>query len=85
MTHTTSSASASTSSSRHVALVGSTIAFFVLGARQRRLTERVPRNQLAAVPADGARPLGSDDGGDPSAPTTTGAIPLTTSDELVDS
>ena len=67
-----------------VALVGSTIAFFVLGARQRRLTEHVPRNQLAAVSANGEDPSATDDGGDPSVPPN-GGDPPEASDELVDS
>ena len=52
-------------------LVGSTIGFFLLGARQRRLTEHVPRNQLAAVVPDGGDPSALTDGGDP--PGTTDA------------
>ena len=52
-------------------LVGSTIGFFLLGARQRRLTEHVPRNQLAAIVPDGGDPSALTDGGDP--PGTTDA------------
>jgi len=48
-----------------VALVASTIIFFWLGARQRRLPVHVPRHELAAVPATGGEPSEPDDGGDP--------------------
>ena len=52
-----------------VALVASTILFIWLGARQRRLPVHVPRNELAAVPANGGDPSSSDAGGDPSEPS----------------
>lgn len=48
-----------------VALVASTIIFFWLGARQRGLPVRVPRNELAAAPAKGGDPSEVDAGGDP--------------------
>ncbi|MGC4173725.1 prolipoprotein diacylglyceryl transferase [Demequina sp.] len=49
-----------------VVLVASTIIFFWLGARQRRLSVHVPRNELAAAPANGGDPSTDDAGGDPS-------------------
>lgn len=52
-----------------IALVGSTIMFFWLGARQRRLAVHVPRNQLAATVPNGGDPSVASDGGDPPATT----------------
>jgi prolipoprotein diacylglyceryl transferase len=48
-----------------VVLVASTIIFFWLGARQRRLAVHVPRHILAAPPSDGGDPSVPADGGDP--------------------
>jgi prolipoprotein diacylglyceryltransferase len=47
------------------ALVGSSILFFWLGARQRRLATHVPRNQLAATAPAGGDPSADSDGGEP--------------------
>ena len=77
-----------------IALVGATIMFVWLGARQGLLDERVPRNQLAAVNAgtvDAAEVDAAeldaadveDNGGDPSA-TTDGGDPPATTDEASD-
>jgi len=48
-----------------VALVASTIVFFWLGARQRRLAIHVPRHLLAASATDGGEPSEPDGGGEP--------------------
>lgn len=56
-----------------VVLAASTIIFFWLGARQRRLPVHVPRQQLAAAPANGGEPSAPDDGGDP--PATSAEAP----------
>jgi len=50
-----------------VVLAASTIIFFWLGARQRRLAEHVPRNLLAAPKSDGGDPSAPEDGGEPPA------------------
>lgn len=50
-----------------VVLAVSTIIFIWLGARERDLAVRVPRNQLAAATTAGGDPSTPDDGGDPPA------------------
>ena len=63
-----------------VALVASTMIFFWLGARQRRLAVRVPRNHLAALPVHGGDPSAPDDGGDTPEPDAEATEPGAASD-----